>query len=178
MALSAAERTRRRFTPTEVRVLFIGESPPAGGTFFYYANSNLYKATRSAFEAAIPALRDEPDFLNAFTRLGCYVEDLCEQAVNHLDLRDPTRLHARAEGVRPLARRIQGWSPRAIVVVMKAIADDAAAALTAAGLDAVDREELPFPARHYDQYVRRLTSLVRSWHRQPILLPLSPTGGP
>lgn len=76
-ALSAAERRRRRYKPDDIRVLFIGESPPAGGTFFYYANSNLYDATRAAFEAALPALRKESDFLDAFKRLGCYVEDLC-----------------------------------------------------------------------------------------------------
>jgi hypothetical protein len=56
-------------------VLFIGESPPARETFFYFANSNLYSATREAFEAAIPALRGEDDFLGAFQGLGCYVED-------------------------------------------------------------------------------------------------------
>lgn len=28
------ERLRRSFMPLRVRVLFIGESPPAGGTFF------------------------------------------------------------------------------------------------------------------------------------------------
>jgi hypothetical protein len=69
-------------------VLFLGESPPAGGTFFYYANSKLYDATREAFEAGIPALRRTDDFLDAFKRLGCYLEDLSPVPVNHLDLKD------------------------------------------------------------------------------------------
>jgi hypothetical protein len=49
-----AERARRRCRPVDVRVLFIGESPPSGGTFFYFANSALYVATKEPFEAAIP----------------------------------------------------------------------------------------------------------------------------
>jgi hypothetical protein len=170
--LSRAERLRRRYKPTDIRVLFIGESPPSGGTFFYYANSNLYNATREAFETAIPALRTEPDFLDAFQRLGCYVEDLCEEPVNHLDLRDPGRVQARATGIRPLARRMKRWSPQVVAVVMKAITGDAREALAVSGHADVERVELPFPARHYHQYVDQLTPHVRSWQRRHILLPL------
>ena len=70
MSQAANERIRRQFKPREIRALFVGESPPSGGTFFYRANSKLYFATREAFEAAIPALRKEVDFLDAFKRLG------------------------------------------------------------------------------------------------------------
>src|SRR4051812_20336030 len=73
MAPSAAERTRRKYKPDDIRVLFIGESPPAGGEFFYLANSALYYATRQAFETAIPALRKREDFVRAFCALGCYL---------------------------------------------------------------------------------------------------------
>jgi hypothetical protein len=73
-------------------VLFVGESPPAGGAFFYRANSKLYDATREAFETATPALRREDDVLAAFQRLGCYLDDLCLAPVNHVDMRDPKRL--------------------------------------------------------------------------------------
>jgi hypothetical protein len=166
------ERTRRRYKPADVRVLFIGESPPAGGTFFYYANSNLYDATREAFEMAVPALRNEPDFLSAFKRLGCYIEDLCEEPVNHLELRDPKRLQARLDGVTPLARRLRRLSPRVVAIVMKAIAGDVAAALAASGHDHVERAELPFPARHYRRYRDQMTELVRSWRTRHLLLSL------
>jgi hypothetical protein len=39
-------------------------------------DSKLYFATREAFEAAVPALRRHKDFLAAFARLGCYLDDL------------------------------------------------------------------------------------------------------
>jgi hypothetical protein len=78
--MQRAELIRKRYLTKEVRVLFVGESPPAGGTFFYAANSNLYFATEEAFVAALPALEGK-DFLEEFRRLGCYLDDLCLDAV-------------------------------------------------------------------------------------------------
>jgi len=48
------DELRARYCPDVVRVLFVGESSPAGGTFFYAANSKLYFATKHAFEQARP----------------------------------------------------------------------------------------------------------------------------
>jgi hypothetical protein len=176
--LSAAERSRRQFWPDKLRVLFIGESPPAGGTFFYYANSRLYDATTEAFLAAIPALRREDDFLDAFKRMGCYLEDLSPVAVNHLDLGDRTQRRERRElrwrGIEPLARRMRPWSPRVIAVVMKDMVrtGDIQKTLRLAGHTDIERVDLPFPGRHHDQYVEELTDHVRTWRRRRILLPL------
>lgn len=171
----APERQRRRYKPDDVRVVFIGESPPAGGTFFYYANAKLHHATRAAFTTAIPALRRENDFLDAFKRLGCYLEDLAHEPVNHLPLRHPARLAARREGIAPLARRIKPLQPRVVVVVMKDIVSDVVEALELAGLGHVPRERLPFPARHYSQYVEQLTEVVRARRRSRVFHPLSPS---
>jgi hypothetical protein len=48
---------------------------------FYYANSKLYDATREAFDAAVPVLDREGDFLDAFKRLGCLREPIMEGGV-------------------------------------------------------------------------------------------------
>lgn len=62
----ATQQAREDYLPDAVQVLFIGESPPAGGTFFYRANSGLYRATREAFAAGgFPAT--DGDFLRAFS---------------------------------------------------------------------------------------------------------------
>jgi hypothetical protein len=173
-----AERTRRGYRPDEVRVLFIGESPPAGGTFFYYANSKLYDATREAFEAAIPALRRADDFLEAFKRLGCYLEDLSPVPVNHLDLKDREqrrqRRALRAEGIKPLARRMRLRPPLVVAPVVLDMVNtgDIAETLRLAGHADVERADLPFPRRHRDRYVDELTAHVRAWRRRRILLPL------
>jgi hypothetical protein len=168
----ANERLRRRYRPVEVRVVFIAESPPAGGTFFYRGNSKLYYATREAFATAVPAFRQNEDFLSAFKQLGCYLDDLSPRPVDHLDMNDPERREARREGVEPLARRMRRWSPRAAVVVMKAIVPHADAALARAGHGDIPREALPFPARHAPQYIEQLTEVVSSWRRRRIFHPL------
>jgi hypothetical protein len=89
---------------------------------FYYANSKLYDATREAFDAAVPELDREDDFLDAFKRLGCYLEDLSRVPVNHLDLQDREqrreRRALRAEGIKPLARRMKPWSPLVVAPVV------------------------------------------------------------
>jgi hypothetical protein len=168
--MTVAERQRRRYRPDDVRVLFIGESPPAGGTFFYWANSKLYDATREAFQSAMPALRRQDDFLSAFQRLGCYLDDLCLMPVNGLPMRDPRRLDERTRGVHPLARRMKLLHPSVLCVVMLDIVGDVDSAAARAGLT-VERQALPFPVRHRGRYVRELTQIVKRWRRQGVLLP-------
>jgi hypothetical protein len=154
-----------------MRVMFVGESPPSGGTFFYAANSNLYTATEEAFRAAIPTLDDE-DFLGQFRRMGCYLDDLCLEPVNNLDFRDPLRVAARVEGQERLAEHIRVWRPRAIVAVMIAIADNVSRAVREAGQETVPQSVLPFPGRkaHRDRYVAELIALVTRWSSEGVFL--------
>ena len=171
--LSQAERRRRSYRPDDIRVLFIGESPPAGGTFFYDGNSKLYRATKEAFETAIPTLRREGEFLTAFQRLGCYLEELAPRPVNGLPEAD--REQACWEGARPLARRIKPYGPLAVTLVIKRIDRPAREALNRAGLADVPIEKLPFPNRpaHTATYKTDLANLFVSWLRR-VLLPLHP----
>jgi hypothetical protein len=166
-----AELIRRRYLPREVRVLFVGESPPAGETFFYAANSNLYFGTEEAFLAAVPDL-ERKDFLEEFRRLGCYLDDLCLEPLNHLEAGDPLRVAARAEGQERLAEHIRIWRPKAIVVVMVAIAENVARANREAGLQNVRWHVLPFPSRkaRRDRYVAELTALVTGFEAAGVLL--------
>src|ERR1700720_3952865 len=66
------ERLRERYRPARVKLLFVGEAPPASGRFFYRADSGLYHAIRSAFVGAFPSVRSA-DFLDSFQALGCYL---------------------------------------------------------------------------------------------------------
>jgi len=152
-----------------LRVLFIGESPPTGGTFFYDANSLLYNATRQAFVAAAPKLAGS-DFLAAFARMGCYLEDLSLEPIDKLP--KPQKLKARKDAVPSLARRLKGLTPSVIVVVVKGIRPQVLQALNDAGIGGVPREVLPFPGQwHRTDYVAELTELVSSWRRRHVLLP-------
>jgi hypothetical protein len=171
MAVNRRERTRRSYYPEELRVLFIGESPPTGGTFFYDANSILYQATREAFMAAAPKLAAEADFLAAFRRMGCYLDDLSRVPIDKLP--DAEKRIARKEAVPGLARRLRGLEPRVVVIVVKGIEPQVTKALNEAGLAEVTREPLPFPGQwHRSAYIGELAALVRSWRRRWVLLPV------
>jgi hypothetical protein len=175
--LSHAERLRRRFKPSVVRVLLVGESPPNGPTFFYGGNSKLFRATQDAFGRAVPAVADlEPrHFLEAFQRMGCYLDDLCAEPVNQYSLKDPVqrklRLQARSDGVRPLASRIRRYQPTIIAAVMKAIEDEIASAAEKANTDAELLGALPVPNRPAatEDYKSQLASLVTDWVKAGIV---------
>lgn len=167
--MNARERRRRDHWPDELRVLFIGESPPTGGTFFYDANSVLYFATRDAFVAAAPRLAGR-DFLGAFQQTGCYLDDLSLKPIDKLP--DRERRQARNAAIPGLARRLKGKTPRLVVIVVKGIAPQVAQALDRAGLADVPTEKLPFPGQwDHDDYVDQLTDLVDKWRRRRLLRP-------
>ena len=48
-----------RDSPSSLQLLFIGESPPASGRFFYRGDSGLYRAMRDAFHAVVPLSTDD-----------------------------------------------------------------------------------------------------------------------
>jgi hypothetical protein len=170
------QQLRERHLPQEIRLLVVAESPPAGGTFFYRGHSILYRATKAAFEAALPELASDDDFLDHFQQLGCYLDDLSPEPVNHLQLGIPAerdeRRRIRRKGIKPLAARLREWSPKAIAVVVKDQVPDVTKAIEMAGLSTVPRVTLPFPGRpqHRATYVSDLAASIREWRAHGILL--------
>jgi hypothetical protein len=160
------EQLRRRFLPTQVRVLFVGESPPAGGTFFYSANSILYEATKDAFRRGVPTLVRGANFLERFKAMGCYLDDLCAEPVNQWKLTNSVarekRLRAREDNESTLTNRIREYAPREIVVVMKGIEPNVRRTAEQAGFGDHPIHPLPFPRReHRARYVDELSHLLR-----------------
>ena len=85
MSSEVIESLRHLHKPAQIRWLFVGESPPAGGTFFYRADSNLFRYTRQAFSAAYEIdFNNGAEFLTFFQPQGCYLIDLCEEPINHI----------------------------------------------------------------------------------------------
>jgi len=165
---SARERLRRRYRPAEVRLLFIGESPPASGRFFYQGDSGLYRAMRDAFLAADPLLtRDR--FLAAFRESGCYLIDTCIDPVDHLDARSRRAACLAAEP--SLARQIRSLQPASIVTLLRSIRDNVRRAAEDAGWRGPILE-VPYPGRwasHRKIFLEALAPQVealfaRRWH--------------
>jgi hypothetical protein len=88
-------------------LLFIGESPPASGRFFYSANSGLYRAMRDAFQAADSRVNES--FLAVFRARGCYLVDLAAEPVDRLE--PALRRTMRQRGEKALAREIARLQP-------------------------------------------------------------------
>lgn len=114
----AREVHREHYRPARVKLLFIGEAPPASGRFFYYADSGLYRAIRSAFINAIPAL-ENGDFLKQFQGLGCYLVDLCAKPVDRLDGKERVRTCKESEA--RLAGIIKHLQPDLIISLARSI---------------------------------------------------------
>ena len=165
------ERLRKRYRPRVLRLLFIGESRPAGGTFFYAADSNLFFHTQSAFGGAYgDRLPQGVQFLDFFKSAGCYLEDLCLEPVNRLPPTPRRVAHHAATG--PLAERIGSRRPGTIVVVGlgRSLRSCIGKALKLANLEDVPRFELPFPAMsHQPRYLSELSALIEELRAKGIL---------
>jgi len=137
------ERLRRRYRPARVRLLFIGESPPASARFFYRQDSGLYRVIRDTFRIVDPSITDVT-FLEVFQNSGCYLIDACAGPVDHLDAR--SRRAACLAGEPALTRKIRQLEPAAIVTLVKSIRDNVRRAAARAGWRGPILE-LPYPGR-------------------------------
>jgi|GEM_PF-1116870 len=153
---------RERYRPAAVRVLFVGESSPAGGTHFYLANSNLFRATRAAFAAALGAdtVPDGASFLPWFRDRGYWIVDIADAPVNQLT--DTARRAAVERGIQPLADLVREIDPSRVVAIKRDIEDPVKRSMALAETD-VPLVTLPFPVRQWRPiYERELAELLRA----------------
>jgi hypothetical protein len=159
-ASSGIAELRLQFRPEKVTTLFVGESSPAGGTHFYLANSNLFRATREAFASAFGEenVPDGPRFLHWFRELGCWLVDVADRPVNRLS--GAERRAAVAGGVSGLSGIVRETGPQRIIAVKASIASVVRESAQHAGFSG-ELIELPFPVRQWrKEYVRRLAEAL------------------
>ena len=107
------EELRRSFRPRRITTLFVGESAPQSGRFFYSGNSSLFYAMQRAFDG-------KASFLEDFSRNGFYLaHDLVPVPINKMKSRERSML--RWKYVSNLADRLKEYKPEAMVIVMQAI---------------------------------------------------------
>jgi hypothetical protein len=123
--MSNFENVRKSFQPRRITTLFVGESAPHGGTFFYNQNSGLFREIRKAFQG-------NGNFLEDFKRSGFYLDDLVLEPVNHLDNKR-RRLMCR-NSVTSFVERLRDYKPRAIVILLHSIQPMVLQAMREAGL--------------------------------------------
>jgi hypothetical protein len=133
----------RKFRPMPLRLLFIGEAPPASGRLFYHGDSGLYRAIRDAFRRVDPSMT-EAGFLPAFQAAGCYLIDLCPYPVDRLD--PPARRAACLASEARLVRTIRQHQPPAIATLVRSIRGNVERAAARAAWQG-RLIDLPYPGR-------------------------------
>ena len=122
---------RYSYMPDDIKVLFVGESPPAGGDFFYFGVGNLFNNTKQAFENVLGIkFKTSNGFLNFFKCCSCYLEDLIpipglgvptSKNINLPGSPFPTLLDWCIERFKHCWLDIGG--PRVIIVILKRVFD-------------------------------------------------------
>jgi hypothetical protein len=163
------EQLRQRYRPEPISVLFVGESPPARGTFFYKGDSGLARYTKQAFEQAYVLLELEmADFLGGFKAAGCYLADLCLKPVNRMS--DSDRRAAWRRAVEPMAKRINEAQLELIVPVLRSIENTVWQSAEKAGLLDRMRPALPYPGMGFQsRYITQLSRLLVELREASIL---------
>lgn len=162
------EKKRLEYKPDEIKVLFIGESPPSGGKFFFLNESDLYKNTRDCFLKVFNGQFEECDFLRYFKSLGCYLDDLCFEPVDNLP--SEIRKNICANSVDDLAIRIRQYKPLVIIVVIKRIEKEVNKAIEKSGVN-LKPKFLPFPryAWQQEKYKNELEEILFNLIKERVL---------
>ncbi len=140
---------RAYFHPKKVRVLFVAEAPPAGGTFFYAANSQVYRYLREALQAH---LGNPQDFLEAFKERGYFLDDLSLEPIDRISKKD--RIQIFTQNVPSLAHRIAQYNPEVVVSILTRICPYVEDAISKAKIS-VPHHCVPFPGTGQQGNFRR-----------------------
>ncbi|MCB1398238.1 MAG: hypothetical protein H6898_07690 [Rhodobacter sp.] len=133
------EPLRASYRPAKIKVLFIGESAPAGGAFFYKQTGQVHSQFR---QALTPHIGDSPSFVAAFKQSGFYLDDLVLEPVNWLSRSERQAIHAAS--IDSLAERLRDYEAPLVVAFMKGITAPVKAAIAASGTSC-QFEVVPFP---------------------------------
>ena len=126
------ETTRKRYRPRRIVTLFVGESAPSSGKFFYCGNTALKRYMEQALQSA--GLAGDDDFLERFKAYGWYLDDLVLTPVNNLQKAERRKQCRDAQN--SFAERIVNYRPQAIVPMLFSIKEIVKAAADEAGSNA------------------------------------------
>jgi hypothetical protein len=167
-AMGTIEALRASYRPHQITTLFVGESAPRSGKFFYDGDNSMVRYMQRATEAVISGTGD---FLDRFKSYGWYLDDLVLTPVNKM-----TNAQRKAEWIGAqdsLRDRIADYRPLAIVSLLVGIKGIVHSAAIAAGCK-VELFAVPFPGmgqqgRFHDAMVK-LIPLLPKQVRNPHML--------
>jgi hypothetical protein len=154
--MNKLEELRKSFRPDHITTLFVGESAPDSGRFFYSSDSSLFHAMKKAFGG-------QETFLENFKMNGFYLDDLVLVPINKVANRERSKL--RWEAVSKFADRLNDYGPKAIVIVMSAIKPMVLEAMHRAGIS-YEPYCTPHPA--FGNWNRFQTAMTRIIDNLPV----------
>ena len=152
------EILRKSYKPDQIRLLFVGESPPASGKFFYH-KSSMTTFTSRAFEKIFDRVfSDTHSFLIFFRLSGCYLEDICLEPVDKMPPKE--RAMMLKDSIEHFSNRLKEISPEAIAIILKRIKPHVGEALRMANISC-PIYSLPFPGfGHQNNYIKELCKIL------------------
>ena len=168
-------QARARYKPRTIRVLFVAESPPSSGGFFYFSKTigkdHLFRETMKALSLwplGHPLRKglDKTGLLEEFRSRGFFLIDTCDRPVDRLSPK--ARRISIAREAPSLARRAKKLDPDSIVIVKQTVYGPVRHALETAGLGdrILNTEPLPFPSHgNQRRYRLRLRRLIRNMNQ-------------
>lgn len=160
---SGIDALRSKYRPATVSLLLVGESSPAGGTHFYRADSNLFRAVHAAYAEALgeTTVPDGEAFLRFFSDRGGWLVDLVDRPVNRIPGR-PRKDHVDA-GIEGLRGTLVKTRPQRIVVIKSSVAGAVRQAARLAGFDDARIDVLPFPLYQWRRtFIDQLAAILRA----------------
>ncbi len=152
------ERVRMSYKPGNIKLILVGESPPASGQLFYFQSFMIVYTSR-AFEAVFnKSFINTSAFLKFFQEKGCYLEDLTATPVNKMSTIE--REKTLEQGVIRLSRKLIDYNPETIAIVLKKIERYVKNAIKIAGLSC-PVYTLPFPGNgHQNKFIQCLSIIL------------------
>ncbi len=160
--MTSIETIRLAFRPDRIMTLFIGESAPISGDFFYCGGTALERVMRSAIEGSLGSTSG--DFLGTFKGYGWYLDDLVLTPVDHL--RGQARRAPCEAAPASLAERIAEYRPLMIVSLLRSICVDVEEAMKTANCR-VEHINTPFPVNWHEKAFK--TQMRSNWPLLPRL---------
>jgi hypothetical protein len=153
------EAIRNFYRPDKIKVLFVGESPPASGKFFYRGGA-MTAFTMKAFMTAYDiSFAGQKEFLDDFKAFGCFLDDLSHSPVNRL--KGTEREQVLKDSVDSLADRVRNSEPAVVIAVFRKIEGHVRRAVEKSGIAATVCV-LPAPGNgHQNKYVQGLVEILR-----------------
>jgi hypothetical protein len=147
------EDVRADYRPQRILTLFVGESAPHSGKFFYLGNTPLKRYMQQAL-----GLDGVDDFLDCFKAMGWYLDDLVLTPIDHIENR--AERMAMWKAAQPsLAKRIKEYRPQAILPFVSGIVP-----VVKAVAGSVPVYPMPFPGhghqRRFLEEMRRILPLL------------------